>query len=107
MRKIIFTDHAYERMYLRGISESLVQSALDHHDDTEHEDDGDIKFIKNVKRSGNLRKIHVVAKPLPDEGKDTWLIKTVWIRGERDPNLLVRAIRMLMMRLFHRKKSQR
>jgi len=107
MKKIIFTDHAYERMYLRNISESLVQTTVDKYDDTEYEDDGDIKFIKEVKRYGDLRKIHAIAKSLPDEGKDTWLIKTVWVRGEGDPNLLLRAFRMLLMRLFHRKKSQR
>lgn len=106
MRKIIYTDHANERMYLRNISKSLVRSALDHHDEIEHEEDGDIKFIKQVKRSGNNRKLHVIAKPLPDEGKDTWLIKTVWVRGENDPNILIKAIRMLWMRLFHSKKSQ-
>lgn len=107
MKKIIFTDHAYERMYLRGISESLVHDAVDHYDEIEREDDGDLKFIKAVKRSGNLRQIHAVAKQLPDESQDTWLIKTVWIRGEKDPNPLIRVFRMLLMRLFHRKKLQR
>jgi len=107
MKKIIFTDHAIERMYLRAVSKSLVQATLDHHDDSEHEADGDTQFIKNVQRSGDKREVHVVAKPLPNEGKDTWLIKTVWVDGEDDPKLLLKAFRMLLMRLLHRKKSQR
>ena len=48
MKKLVFTDHAFERMYLRSISESLIQTTVDHYDDTEYEDDGDIKFIKDV-----------------------------------------------------------
>jgi NADPH-dependent 7-cyano-7-deazaguanine reductase QueF-like protein len=107
MKKIIFTDHAYERMYLRAVSKSLVQATVDHHDDSEYENDGDTQFIKTIKRSGNKREIHVVAKPLPKEGKDTWLIKTVWVDGEEDPKLLLKTFRMLLMRLLHRKKSQR
>ena len=59
-----------------------------------------------VKRSGNFRKIHFDAKSLPNQGEDTWLVKTVWIRGEADPNLFFKAVRMFLMRLFHRKNQQ-
>ena len=107
MRKLIYTDHAFERMYLRNISKSLVQATLDHHDDSEHETDGDTQFIKTLQHWGSKREIHVVAKPLPKEGKNTWLIKTVWVDGEEDPSFLVKTFRMVMMRLFHRKGSQR
>jgi len=107
LNKLIYTDHAFERMYLRDISQSLVQTALDHPEDTEYEADGDTQFIKNVQRSGGKKELHVVAKPLPNEGKNTWLIKTVWIDGESDPKALLRIYRMLLMRLFHRKKPQR
>lgn len=103
MRKMVFTDHAFERMYLRRIPRSLVQATLENHDETRPEDDGDIRFIKLVKRGGTKKKMHVVAKRL-DEGKDTWLIKTVWIRGEDDPGFIVKTFRMVMMRLFHRRK---
>lgn len=104
MAKLIFTNHASERMSQRGISESLVRSTLESHEETKAEDDGDTRFIKSVKREGVRRKMHVVAKPLPDQGKDTWLIKTVWIRGEDDPNFIVRFVRTLLMRIFQRKK---
>ncbi|MEQ8673991.1 MAG: DUF4258 domain-containing protein [Aggregatilineales bacterium] len=106
MSKIILSDHARERMYLRNIPQSLVQSALNTPDDRKREDDGDTQFIKQVKRGGDSKKLHVVAKPLPDQGKDTWLIKTVWIRGEDDPNFIIKTIRMLMMRLFNRKPAR-
>ena len=107
MRKIIFTDHAYERMYLRNISRSLIQSAINQHDELKHEDDGDTQFIKNISRGGRRTRIHVVARPLPEEGQDTWLIKTTWIRGEDDPGLLVGMLRMLLMRIFHSKPRRR
>lgn len=105
MAKLIFTDHAHERMYLRGISKSLVQSAVAHYHDTKLEDDGDTQFIKSVKRQQLNRNLHVIAKPISEQGKDAWLIKTVWIRGEHDPHPVLKAIRMFVYRLFYRKKS--
>lgn len=105
MKNLIFTDHAHERMFLRGISKSSVSLAMEKYDETEHEDDGDLKFIKHVKRLNNQqRDLHVVAKQLRDQGNDTWLIKTVWIRGEHDPNFFIKAIKMLLMSLFFKNK---
>ena len=102
MSTIKLTDHARERMFLRGISKSMIRSAVDKHDKTIAEDDGDTRFVKSVRRKGDHRDLHVVAKPLPDEGRDTWLIKTVWIRGEDDPNPIIKAIKTLLMKLFIR-----
>jgi len=99
MSKMKLTNHARERMAERGISKSLIQKALRHPDETIPEDDGDTRHVKAIRRGD----IHVVAKPLPDEGKNTWLIKTVWIRGEDDPNLLLKLFRLLRYRLFVRK----
>ncbi len=107
MRKMVFSDHASERMFLRRISKSLVRTTLENHDELKSEEDGDICFIKSIQRNGSSKKMHVVAKQLPDQGKDTWLIKTVWIRGEEDPGPILKAIRMFLMRIFHKKKPQR
>lgn len=103
--RIIYTDHANERMFERDISESLVHKAIEHSDKHKLEADGDTQFIKKVKRQNRNRNLHVIAKPMPEQGKDTWLIKTVWIRGEDDPNPILKAFRLLLMRLFHRKYS--
>lgn len=108
MKNLIYTDHARERMFLRGISKSSVSLAMEKYDETEREDDGDLKFIKQVKRRNNQhRDLHVVAKQLHDQGNETWLIKTVWIRGENDPNFFIKTIKMLLMRLLFKKGSQR
>ena len=100
MPKIKYTDHARERMFLRNISKRMIQSALNHHDKTIAEDDGDTRYVKAVRRGTEEHDLHVVAKPLPHEGKDTWLIKTVWIRGEDDPTGIEKLLKMLWMKLF-------
>lgn len=100
MTKLIYTDHAVERMYQRAVSKSLIQKTVNDPDKREREADGDIEFIKEVKRSGGRKNLHVVAM---SKGKDTWLIKTVFVRGEDDPSFAMKMFRMLLMRLFHRK----
>jgi NADPH-dependent 7-cyano-7-deazaguanine reductase QueF-like protein len=100
MPKLIYTDHARERMNLRSITEANIASALNKYDKTVAEKDGDTRFIKAIPRAGGKKQLHVVAMPMPKEGKDTWLIKTVWIRGEDDPSFLVRLVRQVWSRLF-------
>ncbi len=102
MPKIRYTDHARERMFLRNISKSMIRSALDQSDKTIAEDDGDTRYVKEVRRESEHHDLHVVAKPLTDEGKDVWLIKTVWIRGEDDPVGLEKLLKTLWMKLFFR-----
>lgn len=106
MQKLIFTDHAAERMYLRGVSEELVQSTVDKHDSMKKEDDGDLCFIRNVPRGGQKRNVHVITKPLPDAGKNALLVKTVWVRGEDDPNFIMKAFRMFIWHMFMKKKKR-
>ncbi|MEL6272385.1 MAG: DUF4258 domain-containing protein [Chloroflexota bacterium] len=102
MAKLIYTDHARERMAVRGMSRRLVQSTVDGADHKKREDDGDTQFIRSVTRGGDKRTAHVIAKPLPEEGRDVWLVKTVWVRGEDDPNPVVKAWRLLLLRVFGR-----
>jgi hypothetical protein len=104
MAKVILTKHARERMSLRRIDESVVKTAIEKYNKKEPEDDGDTQFIRDIKRSGQTRQLHVIAKPLPEEGKDAWLVKTVWIRGEDDPNFLVRIFHAIFGRFFGGKK---
>lgn len=77
---IILTDHAEERMKLRRVTKVAILSAIRDPDDHFIEDDGDTRFIREV----NDREVQVVAKRLTDEKK--WLIKSVWVRGEDDPD---------------------
>jgi len=84
----ILTDHAKERMKTRRVSSQMIGTAIANPDERRYEDDGDTRFIKTVR--GRL--LHVVAKPLPDQ--DSWLVKTVWVRGEDDPTVPLPAILM-------------
>ncbi len=75
---IKYSKHAVERMQLRSITEDMVLKTIRHPDRTYIEEDGDTKFIRKV----DGVKLHVVCKPLPDEG--AWLVKSTWVRGEDD-----------------------
>lgn len=100
MPRIKYTNHARERMFLRGISKSSIRSALQNYDKTIAEDDGDTRYVKAMQRGNEQHDLHVVAKLLPEEGKDTWLIKTVWIRGEDDPTGIEKLLKTIWMKLF-------
>ncbi|MBC7814566.1 MAG: DUF4258 domain-containing protein [Burkholderiales bacterium] len=96
VKNAIFTHHAQERMKLRRISDDMVLNAISKPDRREQEDDGDTKFIKTI--SG--RPLHVVAAHLPDEKK--WLVKSVWVRGENDPQPIWKRILLLTVSLIRR-----
>lgn len=104
MKKLIFTDHARERMYLRYVDAQTIQAVVDKPDSTKTEDDGDLCYIRKMPRQNAKHNIHVITKPLPDAGKDALLVKTVWVRGEDDPNFIVKAVRMLLWTLFFKKR---
>lgn len=93
-KKIIYTNHAIERRVVRRISKNVIQQTVYTPDSTEREADGDTEFKKTV----NERKIHAIAKPLPDQ--NAWLIKSVWVRGEDDPNILIKLVLNLIVKLF-------
>jgi len=103
--KLVLTKHARERMALRRIDESHIRSTISGHNRKEYEDDGDIQFIRNVERNGKIKVMYVIAKSIAEKGQEAWLIKTVWIRGENDPNPILRAIGVFFKRLFGRNKS--
>jgi hypothetical protein len=96
VKNAIFTHHAQQRMALRRISDDMVLSAIAKPDRREKEDDGDTKFIKTI--SG--RPLHVVAAHLTDEKK--WLVKSVWVRGEDDPQPNWKRILLLPVSLIRR-----
>ena len=92
--KLIYTNHAAERMMVRRISKKMIEQTVQSPNDSELEDDGDTQFKKTV----NGRNVHVIAKPLPDE--KAWLIKTVWVRGEDDPNPIIKFALTMLVKLF-------
>jgi Domain of unknown function (DUF4258) len=85
---IHYTNHAVERMLLRRISAAMIQQAVTDPDKTEREEDGDIKHIKRIQN----RTLHAIAKPLE---RDEWLIKTVFVRDEKDPSVLLQLLAKL------------
>jgi hypothetical protein len=95
MAKIILTTHAVERMWQRRISENMIDQTVKKPDGRRREDDGDTQFHRTL----NRRKIHVVAKPIE---RGDWLIKTVWIDGEKDPNFLWKLLVMIAVRVLRR-----
>lgn len=64
-KEIVFSKHALERMEQRVISEEMVLQVVTTPYRTYLEDDGDTKFVAKV--DGAI--VHVVCKPLPDQGK--------------------------------------
>jgi hypothetical protein len=95
MPKIILTTHAVERMWQRRISENMIDQTVKKPDGKRREVDGDTQFHRTL----NRRKIHVVAKPIE---RGDWLIKTVWVDGEKDPNVLWKLLVMIAVRVLRR-----
>lgn len=92
--KIVYTDHAIQRRVVRRVSKKSIKQTIDKPDKTELEKDNDTEFTKVI----NGREVHVVAKPLPDQ--DAWLVKTTFVRGEDDPNIIVKSALTTVARLF-------
>lgn len=76
---LIFTKHALDRLNSRSISKDAVVEVLRYPTETKPTGkQNTTKFIKTV----NNRLIHVVATYL--DNQKTWLIVSVWVRGEED-----------------------
>lgn len=95
MPKINLTTHAVERMWQRRISQNMIEQTIEKADGKEHESDGDTQFHRTL----NNREIHVVAKPL-EHG--AWLIKTVWVDGEKDPHPIWEMLVKIAVRVLRR-----
>ena len=95
MSKLILTTHAKERMLQRRINNGMIEQTLKKPQGKELEGDGDTQFFKKIEG----RELHVVAKPI--EHGD-WLIKTVWVKDEKDPHPILKLFSMLFVRLFWR-----
>ncbi len=74
-----FSIHARERMELRKIHPNEVRETLFYPQETYPDDEEKVKFIKKL---SHRYPIHVIGRFLPEE--NTWLIVTVWVRGEED-----------------------
>lgn len=93
MAKIVLTTHARERMMQRRISQNMIEQVVQKPDSREKESDGDTQFARRI----DGRKVEVVAMPLEHGG---WLIKTVWVEGESDPNPLWVIITKILARIM-------
>lgn len=72
----ILTNHAEERMLMRGITNEMIAQTLERPDRKENESDGDIEHIRTL----NGRELHVIAFYKNDQKK--WIVKTVFVHGE-------------------------
>lgn len=104
----IFTKHSLERLQSRSISQDAAVQVLKNPDTTQPTDKpSSTKFIKTL----GGREIHVVATHLPQE--KTWLVISVWVRGEEDKaplmwqlitlpfRLLLKLLRFVFKRVLH------
>jgi hypothetical protein len=77
--KIIYTNHARERLKKRRLSEHGLEDTICHPDKKfSIQNDGRTKYVKKQ----GTRLYHVVAKYLPDQ--KAYLILSAWVRGEED-----------------------
>jgi hypothetical protein len=95
MAKIVLTTHAVERMWQRRISQGMIEKAVQKPDGKKKESDGDTQFYRTL----DGRKVHAVAKPIE---RGDWLIKTVWVDNEADPNPLWKIIVIIAVRILRR-----
>ena len=95
MSRIILTTHAVERMWQRRISQNMIEKTVQKPDGKKRESDGDTQFYRTLEG----RKVHAVAMPME---RGDWLIKTVWVDKEDDPNFLWKIIGAVAVRLLPR-----
>ncbi|HEX7018041.1 MAG TPA: DUF4258 domain-containing protein [Patescibacteria group bacterium] len=81
-KNLVFTKHALERLNDRTITAEAVQRVIQA-PDKKFDNGGSTKFIRTL----DDRKYHVVASYLKQE--HTWLIISVWVRGEDDQQPLI------------------
>jgi hypothetical protein len=93
MAKIVLTTHARERMMQRRINQNMLEQVIQKPDSREKESDGDTQFARRIEG----RKVEVVAMPMEHGG---WLIKTVWVEGEKDPNPIWVIITKILARIM-------
>lgn len=98
MPKLTMTHHAIERKWQRRISQGAIQKTVETPDGKKRESDGDTQFHKTI----HGRKIHVVAHP---DGRNHWIIKTVWVDNEPDPHPVWKFFVTSMVSFFIRRDA--
>lgn len=93
-KNVVFSKHAIQRLKKRKISQDAVVKTLNKPAEKEEEDNGNVKFIKEV----NQREIHVIANWLEDENR--WIVVSAWVRGEDDPRPIWQWVFILPYRLL-------
>lgn len=93
----IFTNHSIDRLQSRSISQDAVVRVLQRPDTTQPTDKpNSTKFIKTI----NSLEIQVVATHLPKQ--KTWLVISVWVRGEEDKVPLTWLLIALPFKLIYK-----
>lgn len=77
-KNIIFTNHAYDRITSRNISEHAIFETVNHPDKKQKKSTDSIKYVKTIRD----RKYHAVATYKDDQKK--YLVISAWVRGEED-----------------------
>ena len=92
-KNLIFTNHAFDRLSLRSITQDAIWQTITY-PEKKYPQDQTTKFIKSVQD----RRLHVIASWLTKENK--WLVVSVWVRGEEDKEPVVWQLITLPFRLI-------
>jgi len=77
-KNIILTNHAYDRIKSRSISDYSIYDTINYPDKKISKANNSVKYIKDI----GSRKYHVVATYKKDQKK--YLVISAWVRGEDD-----------------------
>jgi len=77
-KNIVLTNHAYDRIKSRSISDYSIYDTVNHPDKKITRSGDSIKYIKQIRD----RKYHVVANYKKDQKK--YIVISAWVRGEDD-----------------------
>jgi hypothetical protein len=77
-KNLIFTNHAYDRIKSRSISNHAIYETIRNPDKQQRKSGESVKYIRRV----TDRNYHVVATYKEDQKK--YLVISAWVRGEDD-----------------------
>ena len=107
--RIVYTDHAHERIGLRRLSKTSIEQTIRHPDRVQKIENGETKYTK---RMGS--KLYQVVVKI-DHQQEAIIVVSAWIRGQEDPpdylwkfiTLPFRLIRWLWRLLFSKPQKRR
>lgn len=93
-KNIIFTNHAYDRIKSRNISEHAVFETINYPDKKQKKSTDSIKYVKTIRN----RKHQAIATYKNDQKK--YLVISAWVRGEEDKQPIVWQLITLPFRII-------